>query len=333
MSGSTMILALLLWMPPMGAAAAPEPFVYSLDNQNNNIARLSAIPGKPRGRRIEIGHRVPGENWQIQLALRSFRVEAKKQYTVRFMARADKPRTLSFGAGQDHNPYNNIGLYQTVSLTTEWQPISTTFTANLSDPNVKLHFDINEHEAAVELDQITFDAPANPLPPPPAPTPPKPPAPSRPGAAPSPAGPVVEREQWMLSTSLGAMAQLIALDDKDALRVAIGRAPADLKRIQLVRWTTALQKGAKYKFSMRIRADGPRTIVLALVGVQNPPDLLGLHEKIELKPDWQTIEREFEATADAPSGTLRIVLGGSDVDVEVSQISLTHDGKSILAVF
>ena len=60
-----------------------------------------------------------------------------KSYTLTFKAKADAARSIQVQAGQDEEPWGNLGLDEPLDLTTDWKDQTFTFTANDVKPNKK----------------------------------------------------------------------------------------------------------------------------------------------------------------------------------------------------
>jgi hypothetical protein len=109
---------------------------------------------------------------------------------------------------------------------------------------------------------------------------------------------------------------------RDAMRVEFGTLPTlEPWRVRLASKPTELQADAKYRVSFRIRADKPREVIFTVREAQEPWANLGLYGRIPVTEQWQSVSREFTAKADASNALFSFDLGGSDIAVEVADIS------------
>lgn len=78
--------------------------------------------------------------WHLQFKQGGFKVEEGQYYTVTFEAVGEKPRKLSCGVSQAHEPWQNLGLSRSVNLTQKWQTFRFGFVAKDNDDNARLSF-------------------------------------------------------------------------------------------------------------------------------------------------------------------------------------------------
>lgn len=78
------------------------------------------------------------ETWHVQLNQPKLKMEADRPYTLTFFAKSDKPRQISVGIKQAHEPWADLGFRTTVNLTTQWQQFRFTFMLTEGDENARL---------------------------------------------------------------------------------------------------------------------------------------------------------------------------------------------------
>ncbi|MCS7253819.1 MAG: carbohydrate binding domain-containing protein [Armatimonadota bacterium] len=78
------------------------------------------------------------ETWHVQFNQPKLKVEADRPYTLTFFAKSDKPRQISVGIRQAHEPWADLGFRTTVNLTTQWQQFRFIFMLTDSDDNARL---------------------------------------------------------------------------------------------------------------------------------------------------------------------------------------------------
>jgi len=74
--------------------------------------------------------------------------------------------------------------------------------------------------------------------------------------------------------------------------------------------------------SFRARAHQERTASIGCSNAVEPWEGMGLYSTLLLTSEWQNFEEIFEATADNDNAGIQFDLGGSDVDVEISGITI-----------
>ncbi|MBN2138690.1 MAG: carbohydrate binding domain-containing protein [Sedimentisphaerales bacterium] len=79
-------------------------------------------------------------SWHLQLKQRNLQIVEGQYYTLSFEAAAEQPRTIWCNVMQEHSPWSNLGLYQTVEIEDQWQSYSYGFVANSDDTNGRVTF-------------------------------------------------------------------------------------------------------------------------------------------------------------------------------------------------
>ena len=117
-------------------------------------ARLEVASSLFEGVRVVIARTVEGSSYDIQLNLFRFRAVAGHRYQLTFSARADAARPIGVGFAQGHAPWSNLGYYERITLTPQWQSCGSSFAVAGDDENARIHFDLAESEISVELSSI-----------------------------------------------------------------------------------------------------------------------------------------------------------------------------------
>ena len=139
-------------MPEPRDAKSPR---WTMEQHEGCAARLVHPADNPKAARLEIS-KADETNWHLQLKQSPLAVQAGRYYTLAFRARADRPRTISYGVGQDHEPWQGLGLWGEVRLVPEWQAFRVGFVANASDADARLSFSFGGNAAAVELADVAL---------------------------------------------------------------------------------------------------------------------------------------------------------------------------------
>jgi hypothetical protein len=128
---------------------------------------------------------------------------------------------------------------------------------------------------------------------------------------------------WTLPVVPGNAAELLLPpEDPELVRVTIQRANPDSM------WAIILEKAhlkveqAPYRVEFRARADRPRSISVGLGQAHPPWTWLGLYQKIELTPQWQSFAPNFIVTQADSNARVYFELAESNVPVEISSVVL-----------
>lgn len=102
---------------------------------------------------------VDAELWHVQIFQIKLDLKAGKEYVLTFKAKADAARDIQANAGIDQEDWHNIGLDETVQLTTEWKEYKCTFTVNdPADKNNRVGFMFGQAKGKVWLKDVTLTA-------------------------------------------------------------------------------------------------------------------------------------------------------------------------------
>jgi len=125
-----------------------------LTEQHNGCAAKAVHPaGNPATARLEIS-KTDETSWHLQLKQEPLKIEAGRYYTLAFRARADQPRTVSYGVGQAHDPWGTLGLSGSAKLTAEWKAFRVGFVASAGDENARLSFSFGASTVAWEIADV-----------------------------------------------------------------------------------------------------------------------------------------------------------------------------------
>ena len=265
------------------------PQAWFLGVSKDAKATLETPAGLPAAARVTIAKAADAERpWAVRLNGPPFPVSDGEELYASFRARADKPRQIIATVNMANPPGTSIGLRRPVELSSEWKSYGFAFKPTVSEPAAQLAFLLGENDAAVEVQSAS-----------------------------------VRKAAWKLTAGKDYEAVLTFLDRvPDGMRVDIGRLLASEPwRVQLRSQPAGLKANAKYQFSFRIRADKPRKITFGVKESQEPWAGLGLQGVVQVMEKWQSISREFTAKADTSNAVWAFDLGGSDVPVELADVS------------
>jgi len=107
------------------------------------------------GVRLDIA-KADATTWHLYLKQVPLAVKAGRYYTLTFRARAEKPRSIGYSAGQDHDPWGSLGLSGRVDLAPEWQTFRFGFVATADETDTRVGFTMGGSAIAVELADVRF---------------------------------------------------------------------------------------------------------------------------------------------------------------------------------
>lgn len=128
--------------------------IWSLRVEPGNVARVLFPSDDPTRVRIAIDESDTTTAHHVQLNQPRLRVEAGRRYAIAFSARADTPRGAGVGIARGGAPWNNLGWYQHIDLTTDWTRFEAEFAVSADDDNARIHFDVGGSPVSVEVSSV-----------------------------------------------------------------------------------------------------------------------------------------------------------------------------------
>lgn len=113
---------------------------WSLERDAQTEAAWSSQPDGPAGKtfvRLKVD-RLGEVSWHPQFHQAGLQLRKGMPYTLRFLVRADAPRTLSASAMMAHDPWERLGFDARMEAGTEWAEKSFTFVADRDDDNARI---------------------------------------------------------------------------------------------------------------------------------------------------------------------------------------------------
>lgn len=144
---------------------------------------------------------------------------------------------------------------------------------------------------------------------------------SEPGALPS----------WQLEVHLPAEASLDSGPGDGALRVRVRKPDPTDWHIQLKQSPLSLESGRYYTLAFKARATRNRTMNVGISMDHAPWSSLGFWHHAVLTTNWASTRLGFAAATNETRARLAFVVGGSDGDVEIAEVSLRPGGRIGLA--
>lgn len=128
---------------------------WFLEQHEEAKARLADFPDEKQKDAVAIEiQNSDGTDWHLQYNYRQLKIRQGGYYTIRFRAKSQKPRDITVSVLQAHEPWENLGLYHQVYLTTEWREFTLGFTATQSDDNARLNFAFGKETGDIYLADV-----------------------------------------------------------------------------------------------------------------------------------------------------------------------------------
>jgi len=140
-------------------------------------------------------------------------------------------------------------------------------------------------------------------------------------------------QEWSLAVWKGSKADLVfPTQDQKTIRIAITRSGSDIPwHIQLHQASLEIEANWEYVLRFRARASTPRPMNVAVGQAHDPWQTLGLYQAVELSEEWQDYAVTFIASLDDPHARISFNLGGSEVPVDIAEVTLQHKPPIVLA--
>ena len=142
LSGAAAAAALARLTRPDWKLSATSPAVAIMDE-------LSPESGPPF--RVRVSKLAGNDIWTVQLQYDGLPIEKGQEYIFELRVRATGPRPLQYAVSQDHAPWDNLGLWGKLDLSSEWQTVQRTFVATRDDPSGRLILALGSSTQAVEV--------------------------------------------------------------------------------------------------------------------------------------------------------------------------------------
>ncbi len=105
-----------------------------------SVTRTTDAPsGYTYSARIQVTQR-GSQGWHVQWAQPGLTVQGGRIYTLSFWAKANTSRTIAAVVGMAHEPWEGLGPWYDVPLTTQWKRFEFTFVATQNDTNARVLF-------------------------------------------------------------------------------------------------------------------------------------------------------------------------------------------------
>lgn len=127
-------------------------------HDRGSVATLERDDVRMQRLRIHIEQAENPAAFNIQLNQPNLAVRRGVTYALTFRARADRLRQMSYGVSMGQAPWEGLGFYREIDVGPEWDEVAQTFELASSHDNARLHFDLGESDASVELEDVVLSA-------------------------------------------------------------------------------------------------------------------------------------------------------------------------------
>jgi 4-hydroxybenzoate polyprenyltransferase len=205
--------------------------------------------------------------------------------------RSDQSRPVTIAVSESSSPWDAIGLVRSVTTSTTLKAWLFDFRAKKNDGAARLTLALGGDGAGIEIGRVSFL-------------------------------PVEPKRSPAIRSASEKVVCLAVPEDPGAVRY-VPAVTSDPWEIKLTTEPTGLTAGVAYELAVRLRSDVDRSVLVG-VGQSGPPWSMELSPtKIEVGPAWRHFQFHFQASNDEPMAEGLLLLGGSDVAVDVSEMTLS----------
>lgn len=145
------------WLLTREEAEGWQPTEWRLSLSFGSRASLTESAEGASSFKVALQHVQPGKPaWQVKVSQGVRPVTQGQTLTLRYRARAQKPRSIVAYVNQSAPPWDTVGLYQPVALETEWRTFEHVFKASRREPQAVVNFGLGESAGDVEFADVTL---------------------------------------------------------------------------------------------------------------------------------------------------------------------------------
>lgn len=127
---------------------------WDLGVADGNAATLTFPADSPTTLRVAISQALRGvPYWHININQQHLPLEVST-YSLEFRARAERARSAVVAVTQVGEPYDVLGLLDSMELAPQWKAFRFFFTPPRAEPDARIHFALGGNEAAVEIADV-----------------------------------------------------------------------------------------------------------------------------------------------------------------------------------
>jgi 4-hydroxybenzoate polyprenyltransferase len=216
----------------------------------------------------------------------------------RLRVRADRPRSILFGFCASAEPWDTLGLSETVEVAEEWREIVRDFLCTGSAPAASPFLAVGESGEPVDVDALEV-------------------------------APIDESQAWRVQLDDDCDAERWAPLGGDAQVVRVKRTHGDPWSVQLVGAPRPATRGDFQRFRFEARAEKPRAVAFGLRQCRPPFEPIGHCETVDCDPQWRSFVADFEIDRNEAEAAPFFWLGREAGDFEVRGIRIAPPGDGL----
>lgn len=237
--------------------------------------------------------------WRARLLGPSRPATAGEWRRCRLRVRADRPRSLVFGFCEAAQPWETLGLSETVEIAEDWREFVRDFPCPANSPAAAPFLAVGESGEAIEVEH--FDV-----------------------------APIDESQAWRILNDEGCEAQRWAAPGGDAQLVRVKRTGGEPWCVQLLGAPRPAARGDRRRFRFEARANRPIAVSFGLRQCRPPFEPLGLCETVQLESEWRSFIADFEIKRDEAEAAPFFWLGREPADVEIRRVAVEPPGDGLV---
>ena len=300
------------WNPELSTGKASGTFAVSPD------APPPGISGKAARLSIDA---IDKESWHSQFVNYGIALTQGQPYTLTFWAKANRDRAMTVAASAAEGDYHLVGLYQHVSLNTQWRKYTCAFTAMDTQKTNRIAFILGDALGAVDMAGVTLQQ----------------------GVTARPLGDNMLQNasftagaaHWIVMNQVapasGSMQTLLTVlpsgVEGNALRLQTTVAGAAPEFSQFGQEGLTLEPNALHTLSLWARADKNRVITVQTDKITGDYQPTGLNARLALTQEWRHYDLVF-TPSDTMGQTQRLVFSVGDAvgHVDLAGLALSQGG-------
>lgn len=228
--------------------------------------------------------------WDVTISTPAPALKEGDWYRLAFGGSAIPPREATFTICQAHSPWEQVGFFKTLSLKDYAQRFAFDFLATKSELDAIFRIAAGDVSSEIEINHLDIEA-------------------------------ISASEVWIWNNPKPFEAQCYPIE-RATLRIDSIVTNNKTWSVQLMGLPRPMKGGAVYCWSCRFRADANRKIAFGTRQSVAPYQVIGLWKEMKIGPTEENVSIEFTMPSEDPSMIPFILLGDSNVPVELSDYSL-----------
>lgn len=276
------------------AEIRPRELIHQWTIQNKDSHGVSRLaPRDEDGVKFEIV--APSDEasapspWDVTISTHVPAMKEGDWYRLVFDGSAIPSREATFTICQAHSPWEQVGFFKTLSLNDFPQRFAFDFFASKSEADPIFRIAAGDVSSEIEISNLDI-------------------------------GKISESEVWIWNNTKPFEAQYYPIKGS-TLRIDSIVTDKKTWSVQLMGLPRPMKGGAVYRWTCRFRADANRKIAFGARQSVAPYAVIGFWREMAIGPSGEEVSNEFTMPSDDPSMIPFILLGDSNIPVELSDYS------------